>query len=245
MTQPDEFKRGDKVKITDHVSAYYNKVGTVSNLSTLTGGLYVQYENGNTVYHPWGYELVEQSERPQASSRTGYQSPTRFNESLFDITYNLACWELWHFGQESELFDNSRDRFEHCEAWAQEFEREHPQRFGEGHYSGDEDDYIIAVDAFSGRKFLGLLNQQNRELVMAQLPACISALEQEARKAAVYSPRTTPTDQHQLPPHPVSAEQCATVRQGGRDCIFPAEIGEVLCATCLRKAQQEEQEWHR
>ncbi len=111
------------------------------------------------------------------SSRGGYYSSSRFLEAFFDITYNLAAWEvrerrLGQGGAEVELFDNSRDRYQYCVTLAEEFEKDHPFAFGEGAYPTarvlkqrydigqrgeieDEfgDDYILAIDAFCDRKF--------------------------------------------------------------------------------------------
>ncbi len=87
-------------------------------------------QNGGVTFQP-GTESV--------SSRGGYYPSSRFLEAFFDITYNLAAWEvrerrLGQCGAEVELFDNSRDRYQYCVTLAEEFEKSHPFAFGEGAY---------------------------------------------------------------------------------------------------------------
>lgn len=54
---PEGPKIGDRVKITDLKSTYYGREGVVVRKGN-RGGFYILHEDGEEVYHPWGYEKI-------------------------------------------------------------------------------------------------------------------------------------------------------------------------------------------
>lgn len=59
----DDFKKGEKVRITDKRSIYCGQIGEVES-EAKTGGLNVKHSDGRTIYHPWGFERVQPSSTP-------------------------------------------------------------------------------------------------------------------------------------------------------------------------------------
>jgi len=58
---PEAPKLGEMVEIIDPKSKYYGQTGKVVKEGK-TGGLYIKHDDGQEVYHPWGWERVRKSE---------------------------------------------------------------------------------------------------------------------------------------------------------------------------------------
>lgn len=51
------WKAGESVVIVDPTSAYCGQIGVVDRRGD-SGGLWIKHEDGQVVYHPWGYDIV-------------------------------------------------------------------------------------------------------------------------------------------------------------------------------------------
>ncbi len=58
---PEAPKLGEDVEITDRKSLYFGKIGKVVREGE-KGGFWIMHQDGNEVYHPWGYQKINTQE---------------------------------------------------------------------------------------------------------------------------------------------------------------------------------------
>jgi hypothetical protein len=68
-TNMHEWKAGDTAEITDLASKYFGQTGVVIKHG-VKGGLYIKHSDGETVHHPWGYDIVRTYLQQPASKIT-------------------------------------------------------------------------------------------------------------------------------------------------------------------------------